>query len=151
MRIETGMLSDPRIGRLLSEHLEDMAERTPPEDVHALDLDGLSVPEITLFSAWIDEELLGCGALKELSRDHGEIKSMRTAEVHVRKGVAAAILAHIIAEARRRGYQQLFLETSSSPAFRPAHALYEKFGFSFCGPFGDYESGTSSRFMTLQL
>src|SRR4029453_4788494 len=109
-------------------HLRDMHRLSPPESVHALDLPALSKPDITFWTVWSAGELLGCGALKELDSAHGEIKSMRTALEHRRKGVARAMLEHIIAEARRRSYIRLSLETGSMAAFRPARNLYERFG-----------------------
>lgn len=121
---------------------------SPPESVHALDLDGLRRPEITFWTAWSGNALLGCGALKELSPDHGEVKSMRTARAHRRGGVARAMLAHIVAEARRRGYERLSLETGSMAEFAPARALYERFGFGYCGPFAGYVDDPNSVFMT---
>ena len=121
---------------------------SPPESVHALDLDGLRRPEITFWTAWSGNALLGCGALKELSPDHGEVKSMRTARAHRRSGVARAMLAHIVAAARRRGYQRLRLETGSMAEFAPARSLYERFGFRYCEPFAGYVDDPNSVFMT---
>lgn len=145
---------DPRtdaVARLLREHLEDMALHSPPESIHALDIDALRAPEVTFWTAWEEGELLGCGALLELARGHGEIKSMRTARGHLRKGVAAALLEHIMLEARRRSYSRLSLETGSMEAFAPARALYARFGFAFCDPFGSYVLDPNSVFMTLEL
>ena len=121
---------------------------SPPESVRALDLDGLRRPEITFWTAWSGNALLGCGALKELSPDHGEVKSMRTARAHRRGGVARAMLAHIVAEARRRGYERLSLETGSMAEFAPARSLYERFGFRYCEPFAGYVDDPNSVFMT---
>ena len=151
MRITEGDLSNPNVIALLSEHLQGMADHSPPESIHALDLEGLRAPDISFWSAWDGPELLGCGALKELDPHHGEIKSMRTAHVHLGKGVGTAIVQHIIAEAMRRGYTRLSLETGSGAAFEPAHTLYQKFGFTFCGPFSDYRDDPFSRFMTLAI
>lgn len=128
-----------------------MFEHSPPESVHALDLEGLRSPEITFWSAWQEGELLGCGALKQLDTQHGEVKSMRTARAHLRKGVASGILQHIINEAERRSYNRLSLETGSMVAFEPAQALYASFGFEYCGPFADYNEDPNSVFMTRQL
>jgi putative acetyltransferase len=144
-------LTDPRITDLLSEHLRDMARHSPPESIHALDLDGLRRPEISFWTAWDGDALLGCGALKELDPAHGEIKSMRTAQAHRRKGVAAAMLAHLLGEATRRSYRQLSLETGSMQAFEPARRLYASFGFTYCGPFADYVEDPNSVFMTRAL
>ena len=151
MRIVVDSLEGPEIIALLQEHLAEMRSVSPPESVHALDLSGLRNPDITFWTLWLESELAGCGALKELSGDHGEIKSMRTADAHLRRGVAAAILDHIIDEARRRGYTQLSLETGSQPHFAPARALYASFGFQRCGPFGDYIDDPNSVFMTRKL
>lgn len=136
---------------MLDEHLQNMFLLSPPESVHALALDELRKPDVTFWTAWSDSELLGCGALKELSPHHGEIKSMRTFLAHRRKGVGRAILAHIIEEARRRSYTRLSLETGSMEAFKPAQRLYESFGFTFCAPFADYRDDPNSVYMTLEL
>lgn len=151
MRIERDDLTRPAIHALLEEHLRNMRELSPPESVHALDLERLRRPEITFWSAWDGDVLLGCGALKELDAVHGEIKSMRTPAALRRRGAGRAILAHIVDVARERRYERLSLETGSMDAFRPAHRLYESFGFRFCGPFGDYGPDPHSAFMTLQL
>src|SRR6185312_779396 len=151
MKIEIDDLSRPEIHELLNEHLESMYELSPPESVHALDLEKLRQPEITFWSAWQGTVLLGCGALKELDARHGEIKSMRTATALRRRGVARAILAHIIEVARYRSYERLSLETGSMEAFKPAQKLYESFGFAYCGPFGEYTEDPNSVFMTMRL
>jgi putative acetyltransferase len=151
MDIRVDDLRSPEIARLLQEHLQSMALHSPPESVHALALEGLRKPEITFWSVWQETELLGCGALKELDARHGEIKSMRTASVHLRKGVAAGLMRHIIEEARRRSYLQLSLETGSMDAFAPARSLYDRFGFRECGPFADYVEDPYSVFMTRKV
>ncbi len=151
MKIEIDDLSRPAIHALLNEHLKSMHELSPPESVHALDLDRLRQPGVTFWTAWEGSLLLGCGALKELDRKHGEVKSMRTPAAHRRKGAGRAILAHIIGAARSRSYERLSLETGSLEAFRPAQALYESFGFVRCGPFGDYREDPNSVFMTMRL
>lgn len=151
MQIEIDDLSRPEIRVLLEEHLANMKQISPPESVHALPLGELRKPEITFWSAWDKGELLGCGALKELGPEHGEIKSMRTDSRHLRQGVARAMLAYIIEQARRRGYLRLSLETGSMDAFKPAHQLYAGAGFIFCGPFGSYEEDANSVFMTKEL
>ena len=119
--------------------------------MHALDLDSLRKPAITFWTAWSGDELVGCGALKELDRHHGEIKSMRTASAYRRRGVARAVLRHIINEATQRGYRRLSLETGSMKAFAPAQRLYESFGFTYCAPFGDYVEDANSVFMSISL
>lgn len=151
MDIRVDDLNGPEIAQLLQEHLQSMALHSPPESVHALDLQALRQPEITFWSAWQDGALAGCGALKELDPLHGEIKSMRTATLHLRKGVAVQLLAHIIKEAERRLYRRLSLETGSMEAFAPAHTLYAQFGFQRCGPFGTYVEDPYSIFMTREL
>ncbi|MCP4302365.1 MAG: GNAT family N-acetyltransferase [Gammaproteobacteria bacterium] len=151
MRIIEDDFSGTEITALLAEHLDGMARHSPQESMHALDLAGLQEPDITFWTAWDDSELLGCGALKELDDSHGEIKSMRTANAHLGQGVATAILSHLINEAKRRSYSRLSLETGSGPAFDAAYSLYQKFGFDYCGPFGDYRDDPFSRFMTLKL
>ena len=151
MKIEIDDLSRPEIHALLNEHLQNMHAISPRESVHALDLDGLRTPEISFWSAWQNEVLLGCGALKALDDKHGEIKSMRTPDARRRQGAGRAILTHIIAVARSRGYQRLSLETGSMPAFQPAQQLYESFGFMRCGPFDQYVADPNSVFMTLEL
>ena len=151
MRITEGDLTGDRVAELLSEHLEGMARYSPPDRIHALDLDGLRAADITFWTVWDDVDLLGCGALKELDSRHGEIKSMRTASAHLRRGVARALLQHLIGESRARSYTRLSLETGSGPAFAPADSLYKKFGFQYCGPFSNYPEDRFSRFMTLKL
>lgn len=151
MKIEVDDLSRPEIHALLNEHLQSMYELSPPESVHALDLERLREPDITFWSAWDGPLLLGCGALKELDRRHAEVKSMRTPSARRRRGAGRAILGHILAVARTRGYERLSLETGSMPAFKPAQNLYESFGFSYCGPFGNYVEDPNSVFMTLRL
>ena len=151
MQIRRDDLAGPEIRDLLEEHLRNMALLSPPDSVHALDLSGLRRPEITFWTVWADGQLLGCGALKELDARHGEIKSMRTASAHRRRGVARAMLAHILDEASRRAYQRLSLETGSAAAFEPAQRLYASFGFAPCGPFADYIDDPHSVFMTKSL
>jgi putative acetyltransferase len=148
MNIKVDDLTHPAVHALLNEHLRNMFELSPPESVHALDIDKLRQPAVTFWSAWEGPLLLGCGALKELDSKHGEIKSMRTPTVHRRKGVARAMLAHIIEVAKSRSYERLSLETGSMEAFKPAQKLYESFGFSYCGPFADYVEDPNSVFMT---
>ena len=144
-------LSGPEIRALLEEHLLSMLALSPPESVHALDLDALRKPGITFWTAWSGHDLLGCGALKELDPAHGEIKSMRTSMAYRRTGVARALLGHIIAEARARSYARLSLETGSMQAFEPAQKLYSSFGFVSCPPFAGYVEDPNSVFMTRAL
>lgn len=151
MDIREDDLSGAAIAALLQEHLDNMHEITPPGSVHALDIEKLRSPEITFWSAWDGDELLGCGALKELDSTTGEIKSMRTSMAHRRKGVASKILEHIITTARQRGYERLYLETGSFPEFIPARSLYARYGFETCAPFVGYTDDLNSAFMTKQL
>ena len=149
--IRAGGLDRPEVAALLREHLLDMHRHTPPESIHALDLDALRAPGISFWCMWAGDDLMGCGALKELDPGHGEIKSMRTARDFMRQGVARRMLGHILAEARRRGYRRLSLETGSMAAFAPAQRLYAESGFRRCGPFADYIDDPNSVYMTLEL
>ncbi|WP_224095697.1 GNAT family N-acetyltransferase [Nostoc sp. MS1] len=151
MQIREDDLTGEKIADLLREYLEHMYEITPPQSVYALDLEALRSSDITFFSAWEAEELLGCGALKQLDWRTGEIKSMRTAKAHRRRGIASKILEHIIKESQRRGYEYLNLQTGFLPAFAPAQALYTKYGFQYRGSFGDYNNDPNSVFMTKKL
>ena len=151
MRIERDDLTRPDVVALIELHLRSAFENSPPGSVFALDLSGLRDPAVTLWSAWEGDDLLGMGALKQLDAGHGELKSMRTAPAHLRKGVAAAMLDHLIAEGRRRGYARLSLETGNNPPFAPARAMYERAGFVQCGPFADYSDESFSRYYTLAL
>lgn len=151
MEIKVDDLRGPEIEQLLREHLADMRRISPPESVHALDLDNLRRTEITFWTVWRGKELLGCGALKQLSAEHGEIKSMRTSSEHRREGVASAMLEHILKIAKRRRYKRVSLETGSPDFFAPARNLYAKFGFKECAPFADYVDDPYSVFMTMEL
>lgn len=148
MQILEDDLRGEAIGALLREHLADMHSITPAESVHAMDLTALREdPDVTFWSLWDNGELLGCGALKALGESSGEIKSMRTAQAHRRRGVAAELLEHIIDVAERRPLKRLFLETGSMAEFTAARALYERFGFDYCAPFADYVKDPNSVFM----
>ena len=151
MKIEIDDLSRADIRALLNEHLQSMHALSPPESVHALDTEKLRKPGITFWSAWEGSLLLGCGALKELDPSHGEVKSMRTPGALRRQGAGRAILTHIIDVARSRTYERLSLETGAIGAFKPAQKLYESFGFTYRGPFGEYVEDPHSVFMTLRL
>ncbi|MBL8171989.1 MAG: GNAT family N-acetyltransferase [Acidobacteria bacterium] len=151
MEIRVDDLRGAEIARLLEQHLQDMRRVSPPESVHALDLDRLRVPEITFWTVWAGNALAGCGAIKELAPDHGEIKSMRTAPEFRNRGVASLMLNHIIQEAKKRQYTRLSLETGSMAFFEPARRLYQKYGFAPCGPFSSYQEDPNSVFMTMQL
>jgi putative acetyltransferase len=151
LKIRKDDLTGEKIVLFLRGHLEHMQAVTPPQSVHALDLVGLRAPAITFWSAWEGDELVGCGALKQLDSSTGEVKSMRTAEPHRRKGIATAMLAHIEKEAMRRGYTSLKLETGAMSEFAAGRALYERSGFVRCGPFGEYTGDPNSVFMTKTL
>jgi putative acetyltransferase len=155
LRIRLDDLSDPRIATFLQEHLADMRRISPPESVHALDLDGLRRPEIRFWSAWVDtpdgDHLAGTAALKRLDAGHAELKSMRTAADLRGQGIAARMLAHVLGAARTAGHTRISLETGSQPFFAPARALYARHGFEDCAPFGSYTLDPASHFMTRTL
>ncbi|MDZ4262615.1 MAG: GNAT family N-acetyltransferase [Pseudomonadota bacterium] len=151
MLIKIDDLCGPEVAQILTEHLDDMYAVSPPESVHALDLEKLRQPEITFWSVWDGNQLAGCGAIKELDATHAEIKSMRTASAYRGKGVAVEIMEHILNVAAERNYQRLSLETGPQEFFTPARKLYERFGFEYCGPFGDYAEDPYSTFMTKSL
>ncbi|MEM8650311.1 MAG: GNAT family N-acetyltransferase [Pseudomonadota bacterium] len=151
MKIILDDLTHPKVLALLQSHLDGMHENSPPEHVHALDVSNLQLPEVSFWTAWEGEDLLGCGAIKELSGETGEIKSMRTHAAHLRKGVAAKILEHILATAKERGYKRLSLETGYGPAFEPALNLYRKYGFKNGDAFAQYEANDFSQFLHLQV
>lgn len=151
MEIVVDDLGGPEIAAFLEEHIEEMKSISPPESKHALDLDGLRVPEITFWTMLEDGEVVGCGALKLLGDGHGEVKSMRIAHGHRGRGLASALLLHIVAEAERMGLTRLSLETGSFAFFEPARRLYVRHGFEYCAPFGDYVEDANSVFMTKTL
>lgn len=144
-------LEGPEIAALLRAHLDHAARHSPPESIHALDLDRLRTPEITFWSVWLGETLVGCGALKELAPDHGEIKSMHTAATHRGKGVAACLLERILEGAKVRCYRRVSLETGTMEGFAAARALYHRYGFRVCPPFAQYREDPNSVCMTLEL
>ncbi|WP_278264003.1 GNAT family N-acetyltransferase [Nocardia sp. AG03] len=149
--ITTDDLTGPEITELLTRHRAQMADNSPACSMHALDLTALRDPAVTVWSVWSGTSLAGCGALRELDPAHGEIKSMRTADGYTGRGVGAAVLDHLVATARQRGYGRLSLETGSSEFYAPARRLYLRHGFRECGPFGDYAPDPFSRFFTLDL
>ncbi len=151
MHITIDDLSGSEIYALLQEHLQDVAHHSPPESVHALDIEALRQPDITFWTVWEGGELLGCGALKELDAHHAELKTMRTSSLHRRKGVAKHLLHHLLDEAKYRGYHRVSLETGSMDAFAPARTLYASFGFTYCGPFAEYVEDPYSVYMTKAL
>lgn len=151
MRIELDDLSRQPVMALLEQHLRSMYELSPPDQVFAFDASKLKAPDISFWTAWDGEVLLGCAALKELSSTQGEIKSMRTPSAVRRTGAGRALLKHIIDVARARSYRVLYLETGRHPAFLPAQTLYGSAGFRLCGPFGAYRENGNSVFMSLSL
>jgi putative acetyltransferase len=151
MHITVDDLNGPEIQALLQEHLDDMYTTSPPESVHALDLRSLRKPNITFWTIWDNTELLGCGALKTHDSKTGEIKSMRTARGHLRKGIARKMLNNITQTAKQKGIERLYLETGSMAYFGPARSLYVSEGFGECGPFGDYVEDPNSVFMVKVL
>jgi putative acetyltransferase len=151
MHIIVDQLTHPAVHALLEEHLANMRAISPPCRVHALDLAKLRAPGITFWSAWEDDALVGVGALKALSATQGEIKSMRTPAARRRAGAGRALLMHILAQAKARGYTHLYLETGATAAFTPAQTLYQSAGFTVCGPFADYLEDPHSMFMVKQL
>ena len=151
MDIRIDDLKGPEIAQFIAQHLEDMRSTSPPESVHALDLGGLREPEVTFWSMWDEDQLVGTGALKQLDSRHAEIKSMRVLKERRGQGVASLFLQYIIDEARQRGYSRLSLETGSMDFFEPARKLYSKFGFEFCPPFGQYQYDPHSVFMSLKI
>ncbi|AXB43401.1 GNAT family N-acetyltransferase [Amycolatopsis albispora] len=151
MKIVVDDLFGPEIAEFLAEHVSEMRSLTPLESKHALDLDDLRKPDVTFWSVYDDDALVGCGAIKALDTEHAELKSMRTSTTRKRGGVASFLLDHILAEARRMRFSRISLETGSAEFFRPARKLYEKFGFTYCEPFGEYRLDPHSVFMTRTL
>lgn len=136
---------------LIASHLDGMHEYSPPESVHALGVDELRHPSISFWSAWIDGELAGIGALKTMDAERGELKSMRVDDRFRGQGVGRALLRHIVRAARERGMASLWLETGTTPDFAAAQRLYESEGFVTCEPFDGYAHDPFSRFMTRRL
>ncbi len=151
IEIRRDPVTGPEMCALIREHLDGMHANSPPESVHALGIEKLRDRSITVWSAWIDGQIAGCGALKAIGARDGEIKSMRTRSAFLRRGVAAELLRTILAEARSRGYERLWLETGGTAQFNAAHELYRRIGFVDCGPFGEYLFDPFSRYMTLTL
>ncbi len=151
MDIRPDDLSSRQVQDLLAAHLAGMRQNSPPDSIYALDLSGLQTPDVSVWTAWDSDQLMGIGALKQLSAEAGEIKSMRTDPRHLRKGIGLAILNRIIAEAVERGYRRLSLETGSGPEFEAALHLYRKRGFENGEPFGDYKPTAFNQFLHMQL
>ena len=144
-------LSGEAVKKLLQIHLENAAKHSPEEAIFALDLDALKLPEISFWTVWENDQILACGALKQLNKNHAEIKSMHTLEKSRGKGVASKLLSHILKQAQLKDISQISLETGTAIAYSSAHRLYKKFGFSECQPFDDYEESPHSLYMTLEL
>jgi len=151
MRIERDDLTRPAVVALVEHHLRGMHASSPACHVFALDLTGLQHPDVTVWTIWDDDDLLGMGALKRIDDRHGELKSMRTAPTALRRGVAWTMLDHLIAEGRARRYRRLSLETGNNEPFAPARAMYRRAGFAECGPFADYDDVGFSKYFTLEL
>jgi putative acetyltransferase len=151
MKIVTGGLDDQQVIDMLQFHFDTNHAITPPESVHVFDISRLKAADVFFYSAWEDEKLLGVGAFKMLSPTHGEVKSMHTNRELRRAGTGAAIMLHLIDEARARGVTRLSLETGSFDYFAPARALYAKYGFTECAAFGDYKPDPNSTFMTREI
>jgi putative acetyltransferase len=151
MKIIVDDLSGPEIAAFLEDHVKDMRAITPLESKHALDLDGLRKPEITFWSVYDGDILVGCGAIKRLDAELAEVKSMRTEPSRKRSGIASLLLEHIITEAKQMGCSRLSLETGATEHFVAARKLYEKFGFEYTAPFADYTDDPNSAYMTKAL
>jgi len=151
MEIKIDDLTGGEVISLLEEHLADMYATSPAKSVHALDINALKDSSITFYSCWNHATLLGCVALRELDATHAELKSMRTASNARQLGVASTLMTHILTIAKQRNYQKISLETGSMDFFQPARQLYTKFGFEYCGPFGDYQLDANSQFMSCEL
>jgi putative acetyltransferase len=151
MKIVIDDLSGPQIAAFLHAHVAEMKKVTPPQSVHALDLEGLRLPAVTFWSVLDGDTIAGCGAIKELDSISAEVKSMRVAPASKRQGIASGLLTHMAEEARRRGYRRLSLETGSLPYFAPARALCARHGFTECGPFASYSEDPNSVYMTMAL
>jgi len=149
--IHQGQLQHQDVQQLLGQHLADMYKTSPKESVHALDLDGLQQQHLSFWVVRDAQQLVGCGALKQLSPKHGELKSMRTHQAYLRQGVAQTLLDFLLEQARSRGYQKVSLETGSMDFFKPARNLYRKYGFVECQAFADYSADANSIFMRLVL
>jgi putative acetyltransferase len=151
MIIKIDDLRGPEIANLLQEHLDHMYSVSPAASVHALDIDALRHPDITFLSAWEDNHLCGCGAIKNINSKFAELKSMRTSKDYLRQGVALQILNTVLIEAKNRAYQKLYLETGAQPAFLPARTMYLNRGFKLCEPFEGYSHDENSVFMSFDL
>lgn len=149
--IEEDDLTGADIVALLRYHLDQMVQHSPICSVHAFPVERLRQPDVTFYALRIDGQLAACGALKQIDESQGELKSMRTDPKFLRRGLGEAMLLHLMAEARARGYTRLSLETGRPEPFHAAHALYRKHGFAECPPFGDYTEDPFSMCMTRTL
>jgi putative acetyltransferase len=150
-RIVRDDLTKPEVVALVELHLRAAHENSPPGSVFALDLTGLRDPQVTVWSAWDGDRVVGLAALKHLDETHGELKSMRTAPNYLRRGVGRMLLNHVIVEARTRGYRRISLETGTTAAFAAAHVLYEHAGFTACDPFGSYSDRVFAAYYTMEV
>jgi putative acetyltransferase len=150
-QIFEGELDHNDVRALLAQHFTEMRAGSPPSACHVLPVDGLKDPAIRFFTLREDGALLGCGALKRLTGDHGEVKSMRTADAALGRGVGKALLDHLVSTARKQGMTCLSLETGSTEQFAAALRLYEREGFENCGPFGSYADTPFTRFLTKEI
>lgn len=151
MEIREDDLTHAAVHALIRLHTAEARASTPQENAHALDLHAFRTPGTTLFTAWNGAELLGMAALRRLDAGHAEVKSMRTAPGHLRRGVARALLEHVVAAARAQGMTRLSLETGTHPMFAAANCLYEAHGFIDGPVFGGYPPSAHNRFMTREL
>ncbi|KIO37929.1 GNAT family N-acetyltransferase [Shewanella sp. cp20] len=151
MQFVLGVVSHASVVKMLEQHLEDMYATSPPESVHALDLNELKQDDIRFWTLWEGDRICGCGAIKRLSPEHGELKSMRVANYYRQRGIGAQLLHHLQADATQNGMTRLSLETGSMSFFLPARRLYQKFGFLECAPFGGYQEDPNSVFMSKRL
>lgn len=149
--IQSADLNTPESAELIDTHAALMLSLSPPGSCHFLPMDGLKRPDVTVWEMRDGETLVGCGALQELSADHGEVKSMHTLERYRGAGLGRKMLEHVIATATARGYTRLSLETGSMDGFKPSRALYHRYGFEICAPFGSYVEDPNSVFMTRTL
>lgn len=151
MQIIKDDLTNPEVILLLEEHMKDMQATSPPESIHALNIEKLRDSQVVFWSIWDDKNLAGCGAYIELDKSHAEIKSMRTSTLYKNKGVASLMLKHIIEQAKIKGYTRISLETGSMQYFEPARQLYLKHGFEFTTPFSHYKDDPNSQFLTKNI
>lgn len=151
MRIQVETVDALAVKKLLQEHHEDMLKHSPVESVHALDLSSFKAIDVTFYTLRVEGELAGCGALKKLDDKHVELKSMRTANAFLRKGIAAKLLTHLLTVAKNNGYENISLETGTADVFIPAQKLYQQFGFTVCQPFSDYQEDPHSMFFSKYL